>query len=351
QQIPFWRGVLSGQIRADNYRQHTRQSACPNIVQPTIIAPYSLNLQGRNYIPLPNPSVSPLNTQLPFSVGNPINLHNLLNPGIIRPQCPYQSFQNLLTGSTAGCCQRNLCYTPRSSILRSASGVAAYQAEWGEYSACTVSCGGGTRKRSRPCVTYRHNDTCVQGLAEETHRCNVGACPQFGNWGGFGSCSVTCGGGTQTRTRPCLPEGSTCSDDAQGGASQSRLCNQIACPTYSAWSQWGDCNVQCGVGEKTRTRTCTSPPGAAPCNSALLISTESCATSCGTCQRTEGACQPYNKCYKEITTRCVPDAQGGAYCPNCPNHTVKVRCVPTIGWNDYCRHCHNALVQCLPLSP
>ncbi|XP_078485761.1 uncharacterized protein LOC108949538 isoform X2 [Ciona intestinalis] len=335
QQLPFWNGVLSGQIRADNYRQFMRPSACPTAQASPGTVPYSLSLGRKKRSIFPGAG-SPSNGGFPNFV----------------PQCPYQSYQGILTGSFVGCCQRNYCYTPRTSILRSASGVAAYQAEWGEYSACTASCGGGTRKRSRPCVKYHNNDTC-EHEAQQTHRCNVEACPQYGDWGNYGVCSHACGGGTQTRTRPCLPEGSTCQDDAQGGASQSRPCNQIACPTYSAWDPWGDCSVRCGVGEKTRTRTCTSPPGAAPCSPASLISTESCAVSCGTCQETEGACQPYNKCYKEITTQCVPDAQGGAYCPNCPNRIIKRRCVPTNGGilGSYCAYCRDPQVPCLPVSP
>nr|XP_018667725.1 SCO-spondin-like [Ciona intestinalis] len=335
QQLPFWNGVLSGQIRADNYRQYMRPSACPTAQASSGTVPYSLSLGRKKRSIFPGAG-STSNSGFP----------NLV------PQCPYQSYQGILTGSFASCCQRNYCYTPRTSILRSASGVAAYQGEWGEYSACTVSCGGGTRTRSRPCVKYHNNDTC-EHEAQQTHRCNVEACPRFGDWGNYGVCSHDCGGGTQTRTRPCLPEGSTCQDDAQGGASQSRPCNQIACPTYSAWDPWGDCSVRCGVGEKTRTRTCTSPPGAAPCSAESLISTESCAVSCGTCQETEGPCESYNKCYKEITTKCVPDAQGGAYCPNCPNRIIKRRCFPTNGGilGSYCAYCRDPQVPCLPVTP
>uniref|UniRef100_H2Z7J5 Uncharacterized protein n=1 Tax=Ciona savignyi TaxID=51511 RepID=H2Z7J5_CIOSA len=218
------------------------------------------------------------------------------------PQCPYQTYNGQLTGSTAGCCQRNYCYTPRSTILRSASGIATYQGNWGEYEACSVSCGGGTRKRTRPCIRYHANDTC-EHESEQIHRCNVAPCPNFGPWTPYGQCSSTCGAGTQTRSRPCLPAGSTCADDNQGGATQSQPCNNGACPVYSNWSPYGACDAVCGVGQQTRSRTCTAASGGAPCT-LPLVDTKSCAVSCGSCQEVPGPCQNYNKCYRVITTQC-----------------------------------------------
>ena len=28
---------------------------------------------------------------------------------------------------------------------------------------------------------------------------------------------------------------------------------------WTSWSSWTECSVTCGIGEKTRTRTCTNP--------------------------------------------------------------------------------------------
>ena len=36
----------------------------------------------------------------------------------------------------------------------------------------------------------------------------------WGEYGDYGGCSKTCGGGTKTRTRPCLPPGSVCVGDS-----------------------------------------------------------------------------------------------------------------------------------------
>uniref|UniRef100_F6SIX1 Uncharacterized protein n=2 Tax=Ciona intestinalis TaxID=7719 RepID=F6SIX1_CIOIN len=70
QQIPFWRGVLSGQIRADNYKQHIGPSACSNLVNPVVnvptpIAPFSLEM--RTNLGLPLGGLLPVTTpQCPF---------------------------------------------------------------------------------------------------------------------------------------------------------------------------------------------------------------------------------------------------------------------------------------------
>ena len=53
----------------------------------------------------------------------------------------------------------------------------------------------------------------------------------WGSWSSYGSCSKTCGGGTQTKTRSCnnpIPQygGITCN----GSSSSDRRCNTNPCP-------------------------------------------------------------------------------------------------------------------------
>ena len=51
------------------------------------------------------------------------------------------------------------------------------------------------------------------------------------NWGPWGGCSVTCGGGSQTRMRSCTnPPPAGGGADCQGSSSQSQSCNTSACP-------------------------------------------------------------------------------------------------------------------------
>jgi hypothetical protein len=57
-------------------------------------------------------------------------------------------------------------------------------------------------------------------------------------WGPYGSCSVTCGGGTQVRSRSCTnPAPSILGEDCAGPSNSSRECNTQNCPSKKLSSQ------------------------------------------------------------------------------------------------------------------
>ena len=47
----------------------------------------------------------------------------------------------------------------------------------------------------------------------------------WGQWSGFGACTVTCGSGLRTRIRSCL------NGQCEGPATDSQLCNAGQCPS------------------------------------------------------------------------------------------------------------------------
>ncbi|XP_067022316.1 A disintegrin and metalloproteinase with thrombospondin motifs adt-1-like isoform X5 [Acropora muricata] len=143
--------------------------------------------------------------------------------------------------------------------------------EWGEYSLCSVSCGGGVQARYRECdnplPAYGGKD-CV-GESEEIRPCNQFPCPVDGGWASWkpwSTCPVTCGGGVQSRSRTCTkPPPTHGGEDCQGDGLMTRSCNENPCPVNGKWSEWGpftSCTVLCGGGTRSRSRTCTNPPAA-----------------------------------------------------------------------------------------
>ncbi|XP_052813619.1 hemicentin-1-like isoform X2 [Mya arenaria] len=100
------------------------------------------------------------------------------------------------------------------------------------------------------------------------------ACPRFcglcnlvdGNWAAWSHwspCDVTCGNGSNTRTRTCTdPAPANGGLNCTGADKQNRDCMLDKCPVHggwSDWSSWGACSATCDVGLERRDRTCTNP--------------------------------------------------------------------------------------------
>ncbi|KAK7002930.1 SCO-spondin, partial [Biomphalaria glabrata] len=195
---------------------------------------------------------------------------------------------------------------------------------WTLWSACSASCGGGSRTRVRSC---KDKTIVCRGEIKPTQLCNIDPCPVQGGWGAWGiwqPCSETCNKGFSERYRQCdspLPAfGGTCpgtnketkdcnlgiclstqnigyswslwtacSLSCNGGVrkreyrvsgasgrdyvdEQVKLCNPQPCPEnglWAAWGGWAPCSEACGLGNRVRDRTCTDPApnwGGAPCD-------------------------------------------------------------------------------------
>ncbi|XP_056001828.1 coadhesin-like [Ostrea edulis] len=139
---------------------------------------------------------------------------------------------------------------------------------WSGYGSCTRSCGSGTRSRSRSCTNPApaHGGNTCSGSSTSSQSCNSHHCPVHGGWSawsGYGSCSKTCGTGKQSRSRSCTnPAPAYNGNSCSGSSSSSRYCNTHNCPIdggWSAWSSYGTCSKTCGSGTQSRSRTCTNP--------------------------------------------------------------------------------------------
>ena len=108
---------------------------------------------------------------------------------------------------------------------------------WSKWSECSATCGGGQQQRTRECGlpnTERSDNPCKKPLFE-INECNTLPCPSFGPWTEWSPCSVTCGGGNQTRSRECLPP-------KESGSKSERI-KELYCEGKSLQSQVLEANT------------------------------------------------------------------------------------------------------------
>ena len=172
--------------------------------------------------------------------------------------------------------------------------------DWSAWGDCTKSCGGGTQTRTRTVLKQPVGKGKACGELTDTQNCNTNACSKncvLGQWSDWGDCSVSCGGGTQTSTREIIKpaEGQgTC----QQGLTMTRYCNKQACApakpvskdcTLGEWGDWSPCNVTCGGGQQSRSRSVIQPAVG------------------------EGKCGPVSQIQKCNTNVCDVDCKLGAW--------------------------------------
>uniref|UniRef100_A0A8C3N479 Hemicentin-1 n=1 Tax=Geospiza parvula TaxID=87175 RepID=A0A8C3N479_GEOPR len=139
---------------------------------------------------------------------------------------------------------------------------------WSSWSSCSVSCGGGSRQRTRHCSdpAPQFGGHKCEGSDIQMDFCNSDPCPVHGNWGpwsSWGTCSRTCNGGQTRRYRSCdNPRPASGGRACAGADVQIQRCSTDLCPVNGNWGQWqswSQCSASCGGGEQTRVRLCNSP--------------------------------------------------------------------------------------------
>ncbi|XP_073787977.1 adhesion G protein-coupled receptor B2 isoform X28 [Danio rerio] len=166
--------------------------------------------------------------------------------------------------------------------------------EWSQWSVCSLTCGQGWQVRSRSCVSSPYGTLC-SGPLRETRLCNnTATCPGepqhqavhglWEEWSSWSLCSVTCGRGSRTRSRICvLPQHD--STGCGGPEVQTKLCNIAVCPVegqWLDWATWSQCSVSCGTGTQQRQRRCSvSVHGWAECKGPHAETRECTNPSCG----------------------------------------------------------------------
>ncbi|XP_030360375.1 adhesion G protein-coupled receptor B2 isoform X3 [Strigops habroptila] len=136
--------------------------------------------------------------------------------------------------------------------------------EWSQWSVCSLTCGQGSQVRTRSCVSSPYGTLC-SGLLRETRTCNnTATCPvegQWLEWGAWSRCSVTCANGTQQRTRKCSVSAHGWAE-CRGAHADARECSNPTCPSkptdskWGPWNHWSLCSKTCDTGWQRRFRMC-----------------------------------------------------------------------------------------------
>ncbi|XP_062378705.1 thrombospondin-1-like [Sardina pilchardus] len=192
---------------------------------------------------------------------------------------------------------------------------------WSEWTQCSVTCGRGTQTRGRSCD--RITNSC-EGSSVQTRDCFLQECDKrfrqdggWSHWSPWSSCSVTCGEGVITRIRLCnSPTPQMGGKECQGEGRETKPCKEVQCPInggWGPWSPWDTCSVTCGGGSQTRQRLCTDPApkyGGKDCvgppKEEQLCNTEKC---------------PIDGCLSSpcfAGTKCTSFADGSFKCGACP---------------------------------
>eukprot|EP00929_Paragymnodinium_shiwhaense_P029094 TRINITY_DN16758_c0_g1_i1.p1 TRINITY_DN16758_c0_g1~~TRINITY_DN16758_c0_g1_i1.p1 ORF type:complete len:1540 (-),score=253.91 TRINITY_DN16758_c0_g1_i1:359-4978(-) len=160
-------------------------------------------------------------------------------------------------------CNEQLCSAPPADCLFG---------RWSRWSNCSTDCGVGSMTRSRTIATYAKvgGRGCGTGSQDaallEVASCSVDTgCHDvdcvWGDWYEWSSCSCSCGGGTKRRSRvvvqPPRQRGKLCDPEDK---SQIGVCNTQSCETgcvdarWDEWSEWSVCSMTCDVGYQLRRR-------------------------------------------------------------------------------------------------
>ncbi|XP_072015849.1 A disintegrin and metalloproteinase with thrombospondin motifs 10-like isoform X3 [Amphiura filiformis] len=168
---------------------------------------------------------------------------------------------------------------------------------------CSTSCGSGTRTDAISCLsptgqTLADNQcNLATKPTATTSSCFEAECPTaFWQPFPYGSCSVTCGTGTQTRDVWCvisngrnlvrMPD-NQCNQQTKPPTTQ-QCSNPTSCPNTNVWvtSSFSQCTVTCGGGIRTRTVTCRSSS-----TSTVILNDSQCQ---GTKPQSSEACSTQN---------------------------------------------------------
>ncbi|KAM6215650.1 A disintegrin and metalloproteinase with thrombospondin motifs 20 [Rhynchocyon petersi] len=134
----------------------------------------------------------------------------------------------------------------------------------GPWGSCSSSCARGVQHRVVVCQDENGQSASyctASSKPPESRLCESGPCPQW-NYGSWGECTQTCGGGIKSRIVLCqLPNGQISEErncEILNKPPSVAQCHVHACPDDVSWHRgpWKSCSTSCGNGIKYREVFC-----------------------------------------------------------------------------------------------
>ncbi|KAI4586724.1 hypothetical protein MJG53_004511 [Ovis ammon polii x Ovis aries] len=130
---------------------------------------------------------------------------------------------------------------------------------------CSVSCGRGNQARYVSCRDAHDGIADESFCAHLPRPAEIAVCfSPCGEWqtGNWSPCSSSCAGGVQRRVVVCQDENGQSASycDAASKPPESKHCDSGPCPQWN-YGSWGECTQTCGGGIKSRFVICQFPDG------------------------------------------------------------------------------------------
>uniref|UniRef100_UPI00398EFD9F thrombospondin type-1 domain-containing protein 4-like n=1 Tax=Pristiophorus japonicus TaxID=55135 RepID=UPI00398EFD9F len=135
---------------------------------------------------------------------------------------------------------------------------------------CTATCGSGSRVLIFKCVNRNTHEEVSENLCEiamrptpEEEACNTQPCPAYWDLGEWSECSKTCGPGIQHRQVLCRQVYANRTTTVQPERCRhlerpetTTTCQLKICSEWQIRTEWSECSVPCGVGQRIRDVKC-----------------------------------------------------------------------------------------------